>query len=69
MNVILPPDKYNISHIYYSDPIKNTIIENSEFAKILFSNEDLYLNGIYLLIKLTDVSSASCVALQMYYKF
>ena len=56
MNVILPPDKYNISHIYYSDPIKNTVIENSEFAKILFSNEDLYLNGIYLLIKLTDVS-------------
>ena len=57
MNVIIiPPDKYNINHIYYSVPIKNTIIENSEFAKIFFSNEDLYLNGIYLLIKVTDVS-------------
>lgn len=56
MNLILPHDKYNINHIYYSDSIKNTVIENSDFAKVLFSNDDLYLNGVYLLINFHDVS-------------
>ena len=56
MNLILTHDKYNINHIYYSDSIKNTVIENSDFAKVLFSNDDLYLNGVYLLINFHDVS-------------
>jgi hypothetical protein len=56
MNLILSHDKYNINHIYYSDSIKNTVIENSDFAKVLFSNDDLYLNGVYLLINFHDVS-------------
>ncbi len=55
MNLVLTPEKYNINHIYYNDSIKNTVIDNSYFVKIMFSNQDLYLNGIYILIKMNNV--------------
>lgn len=55
MNILLTPNKYNINHIYYNDSIKNTVIDNSNFIKIMFSNEDMYLNGIYLLVELENV--------------
>lgn len=56
MNLLLTPNKYNINYVYYNDSIKNTVIDNSNFIKIMFSNNDLYLNGIYLLVELENVS-------------
>ena len=56
MNLILTPENYNINYIYFNDSIKNTVIDNSNFIKIMFSNTDLYLNGFYMLITLQDVS-------------
>lgn len=56
MNLVLTYDKYNINHIYYNDSIKNTVIDNSYFVKILYSNEDLTLSGIYLLVELLNIS-------------
>ena len=55
MNVLLHPEMYNINYVYFNDSIKNTVIENSNFIKIMFSNEDLYLNGIYLSIPLQNI--------------
>lgn len=55
MNVLLHPEMYNINYVYFNDSIKNTVIENSNFIKIMFSNEDLYLNGIYLSIPLHNI--------------
>lgn len=56
MNIVLTPDKYNVNSIYYNDSIKNTVIENSYFIKIMFSNHDLYLNGVYILIDLSNIT-------------
>ena len=56
MNLLLSPNNYNINYIYFNDSIKNTVIDNSNFIKIMFSNNDLYLNGVYLLIELENVS-------------
>lgn len=56
MNLILTPDNYNINFIYFNDSIKNTVIDNSNFIKIMFSNNDLYLNGFYVLITLENIS-------------
>lgn len=56
MNLLLTPDNYNINYIYFNDSIKNTVIDNSNFIKIMFSNDDMYLNGIYLLIELENIT-------------
>tara|TARA_Y100001970_G_C14132627_1_gene802565 strand:+ start:178 stop:642 length:465 start_codon:yes stop_codon:yes gene_type:complete len=56
MNLLLTPDNYNINYIYFNDSIKNTVIDNSNFIKIMFSNTDLYLNGFYVLITLENIS-------------
>jgi hypothetical protein len=56
MNLLLTPDNFNINYIYFNDSIKNTVIDNSNFIKIMFSNNDLYLNGVYLYIKLENIT-------------
>ena len=56
MNLLLSPNNYNINYIYFNDSIKNTVIDNSNFIKIMFSNNDLYLNGVYLLIELENIT-------------
>jgi hypothetical protein len=48
MNIIQEIEQYNIKHVFYSDPIKNNIINDSNFIRILYSNKYISLNGIAL---------------------
>ena len=50
MNLILTINDVNIDKIYYFDPIHNTIMNNSKFIKIIYSDENIMLNGIYILL-------------------
>ena len=59
MNVILIPHQFQKEHIYFYEPIENTIMDNSQFIKIVYSTEDLILNGVYLLINLHITSKES----------
>ena len=50
----------NINNIDYnniiiSDPIKNSMLEQSLFYKFLYSKEYVTFNGIFLLFKLQDI--------------
>lgn len=56
MNVILTEDVYDISHIYYNEPIQNTVMNNSKFIKMIYSNEYFILNGVYLLLDFKSTS-------------
>ena len=56
MNVILTEDEYDISHIYYNEPIQNTVMNNSKFIKMIYSNEYFILNGVYLLLNFKSTS-------------
>ena len=47
MNIVLQPKYFNKNNIYFSEPIENTIMEDSTFVKILYSNELMTLNGIF----------------------
>lgn len=47
--------KYNNNNIYFCETIKNNVIDNSYFIRIIYSSEHLSLNGIYLLFELKDV--------------
>jgi hypothetical protein len=53
-NVIL--DEFlNIENVYFSEPVKNTVIPNSTFRRIIYSNNYVSLNNIHLKIKLDNI--------------
>ena len=56
MNIVLTINNINIDKIYYLEPIHNTIMDNSEFIKIIYSDENIILNGIYILLSLNITS-------------
>ena len=47
MNILLPIDQYSNKHIYFSRPIKNMIINDSNFIGIIYSNNNIVLNYIF----------------------
>jgi hypothetical protein len=56
MNVIIKENQFNISNVYYTEPIQNIIMDNSQFIKIVYSTQDVTLSGIYLLVELKNIS-------------
>ena len=38
----------NITNIFYTEKVKNTVMDNSNFSRILYSNELFTLNGIFI---------------------
>tara|TARA_B110000285_G_C14813243_1_gene462943 strand:- start:183 stop:632 length:450 start_codon:yes stop_codon:yes gene_type:complete len=52
MNIVLSTEQCNKDNIYFTDPIENTVMDDSKFIKLLYSNELITLNGIFIDIKL-----------------
>lgn len=52
MNVVIKEEQLNISNVYYTEPIQNIIMDNSQFIKVVYSTPDIIMNGIFLLIEL-----------------
>ena len=50
MNIVQRINQFNIENVYFCDPIKNNIVTDGIFIRILYSNTLFMLNGIYLLI-------------------
>jgi hypothetical protein len=50
MNIIKKLEQFNKDYIYFCEPIKNNIINEGIFIRILYSNELFVMNGIYLSI-------------------
>jgi hypothetical protein len=48
MNVVLDLKDIKIPYIHFQESVKNTIIENSNFIRIIYSNELFALNGLYI---------------------
>ena len=55
MNLVKKIEQYNEQNIFFCDPIKNNIISEGQFIRILYSTDNVVLNGIYLLIQLNDI--------------
>jgi len=56
MNICETIHNFDINNIFYLDPIKNTVIDNSNFIRILYSNELLTLNGVYILLNFNNIN-------------
>ena len=48
MNIAIPTDQFNIDNVFFQEAIKNTIMPDSHFIRIIYSDEVFMLNGICL---------------------
>jgi hypothetical protein len=55
MNLVKTFDQYDDQCIFFCDPIKNNIMNEGNFIRILYSTNDVILNGVYLLVHLSDM--------------
>jgi hypothetical protein len=55
MNLVKKLNQYDDSYIIFCEPIKNNIMNDGNFIRILYSTNNFSLNGIYLFIDLKDV--------------
>ena len=56
MNIDKNIDQYNDDIVYFCDPIKNNIMNNGNFIRILYSTSLFVLNGIYLNIYINQLT-------------
>lgn len=48
MNILLNLKQINADYIFFGEPIKNSIIENAKFTRLIYSDADMCLNGLYI---------------------
>jgi hypothetical protein len=56
MNIVKTIDQYNDDFVYFCDPIKNNIMNNGNFIRILYSTPIFVLNGIYISILINQLT-------------
>jgi hypothetical protein len=54
MNFVTSLEQYNENFIFFCEPIKNNIMNDGNFIRILYSTSEMILNGIYLLVTIND---------------
>tara|TARA_B100000900_G_scaffold371925_1_gene351478 strand:+ start:782 stop:1519 length:738 start_codon:yes stop_codon:yes gene_type:complete len=52
MNITLSIDQFIPRCIYFGEPVQNTIMENSRFVKLIYSDQIVIMNGLYFEIPL-----------------
>ena len=55
MNIVKTFEQFDEKNIYYCDPIKNNVISDGNFIRIIYSTPHFALNGINLFISLHNV--------------
>lgn len=48
MNIVLPLSGYSPNQVFFHEQVKNTVLENGKFTRIIYSNQLFALNGIFL---------------------
>ena len=54
MNIVKTIDQYENKYIFFCEPIKNNIMTEGNFIRILYSTPTVLLNGIYLFVTIND---------------
>jgi hypothetical protein len=57
MNLVLDIEQFDIKNINFYEPVKNTVMNDSSFIRIIYSNKDFLLNGIYIKINISNEPS------------
>lgn len=56
MNIVKSIEQYNNNYVFFCEPIKNNVMNDGNFIRILYSTSAITLNGIYLHISLNDIT-------------
>ena len=56
MNIVKTMEQYNDDCVYFCDPIKNNIMNDGNFIRILYSTPMFILNGIYMSISINQLT-------------
>jgi hypothetical protein len=56
MNLVKTLTQYDNKSLFFCEPIKNNIMADGNFIRILYSTPNVALNGIYLLVNFHDIS-------------
>ncbi len=48
MYIVLGLEDFNINNIFFMERIKNTVMDNSNFLRVVYSNETFVLNGLFI---------------------
>ena len=59
MNLVLDENNYNINNIFFYEPVKNTVMDDSKFIRIIYSDEFVILNGLYLKIDISNKNTSN----------
>ena len=55
MNIVKTIEQYNEDHVYFCEPIKNNVMNDGFFIRIIYSNSLFILNGINIHIQFNNV--------------
>jgi hypothetical protein len=55
MNLVNTIEQYNNNNLFFCDPIKNNIMSEGNFIRILYSTDNITLNGVYIYVNLHDI--------------
>jgi len=56
MNIIIEKNKFNVNNIIFLDSVKNTVINNGVFYRLLYSDEYFSLNSLYFTLDIKTKS-------------
>jgi hypothetical protein len=59
MNIILNNEDYSINNVYFTECTNDLLNINEIYYKILYSNNIITLNGIYILLNINNYSSTT----------
>jgi hypothetical protein len=54
MNLVLDINEIKYNNIFFYESVKNTVMNDSGFIRIIYSNSEIILNGIYIKIDVKD---------------
>lgn len=52
MNIVIDIDEFNKDYIFLQEPVKNNIIDDSKFIRIIYSNNIFTINTVYITFNL-----------------
>jgi len=55
MNIVKRIEQYDDNNLFFCEPIKNNVMNDGNFIRILYSTNNFTLNGIYLFITINDI--------------
>lgn len=52
MNIAIELDEFDETNVYFNKPVRNTVIDESNFLRVTYSNNMFSMNGIYIKVNI-----------------